>query len=208
MGADGFDHRGQERFFIVEALGGVYFAGLEGEKQPECGVGDVGLARTGQSWKVGTGVADVIESRESPLQCGQLVAAGEIDGRFRFVDVSVGGQDAGKKAEVASDAIGQGNICAGDQVNGPSETALAGEKVQNHMIVWQMGCVERGACRHLCLDPGFTARGQPPRNAKQTGGMSAQENAERVVEGIGFDQRAVQIDAEGNRRDECLRRRS
>ena len=38
--------------------------------------------------------------------------------------------------------------------------------------------------------------------------MSAQENAERVVEGIGFDQRAIQIDADGNRRDEWLRRRS
>jgi hypothetical protein len=76
------------------------------------------------------------------------------------------------------------------------EPALSGGKMQNYVVIGQMGGVEGRAGCHFGLDPGFAAGEQPSGNAKQTGRVSAQQNTESVVEGIRLDQSAVQIHAE------------
>src|SRR5580698_8412321 len=97
-----------------------------------------------------------------------------------------------------SDAIGQRDVGSGGEIDWASQAALLGEKMEDGVVIRQMGGVERRAGGNFGLDLGFAAGDQPSRNAGQAGRMGADENAHGVMEGVGFNQRAVEVDAKWN----------
>jgi hypothetical protein len=76
-----------------------------------------------------------------------------------------------------------------------------------------MRSIQRSQRRHSCLGLGFAAAQPPSGNPEEACWVAAQQDAERIVEGVRLDQRAVQIDTEWNSRtkgsgDRLGRRRS
>jgi len=77
---------------------------------------------------------------------------------------------------------------------------LFAKKMEDCLVVGQVGGVERHNGCHFGFDTRFAAAYEPSWNAKQARGALAQQKTESVMEGIRFDQGAVQIYAERNSR--------
>lgn len=193
VGADGLEDRAQDGLFVLEALNRVNPAGFQSRAQSRAWIGDIGIARVGESGQIGSCVSDVVKSGKALLQSRELVTAGQVDGSIR-------GEDAAKQAKVVCDTIGEGDIGAGGEIDGPAKPMLFAEEMQYRLVIGQMDGIQRGKRSYLSFCVGFTAADPPSRNPKETGWVFAHEKAQRIVEGIGLDQGAVQVDAKRNGR--------
>ena len=88
------------------------------------------------------------------LEAGQLVAADSIGDAVR-------GEDAGEEAEVLGDAVGEGTVGSGDEVNGTAEFVLRFKKTEDSLVVREVGYVEGNEFGCFGFGAGFAAVAQP-----------------------------------------------
>src|ERR1019366_8191190 len=99
-----------------------------------------------QQWQVWPRVSDVAKACRKPLlKYRQLIAAGQ-------VDAAIGGENAGKDAEMRGDALGQQRVRAGREVNHSPFSMLLSEVFQQRLVVGQMHDIDRCQRRHLSLE--------------------------------------------------------
>ena len=186
--ADRLEERARQRTPVEKSLDDRNLPYSQRETEAESGIGKHRLARVGQQRQIGAGVADVVEFAEVGFEEGELFSAGEVCD-------AVGGQNAGKDAEMSRHALGQWAIGAGGQVELAALAPLTAKVADELGVVGQPGDIERSAAGHLRLEA-CAAPGQPERQLPETGRIAVHELADGIEEGVGLDQRAVEIDAE------------
>jgi len=100
---------------------------------------------------------------------------------------------------VLRDAVGEGAVCCGCQINFPSRGVLVEEKFEEREVVRQGSDVQRDGVGDVLLEGGFTL-GEPAGDFEDGAGVLAGEGEYGFDEGVGFDEGSVQIDTEGGRR--------
>jgi hypothetical protein len=99
--------------------------------------------------EVREGIANIGEVvAEAGLEGGQLVFACEIE-------VAVGGEDAGKEAEVGGDAGGGVGVGGGGEVDGATGGALLFEILKEFPVVGEMDDVELDGVGKVAFKGGF-----------------------------------------------------
>lgn len=142
-------------------------------------VGEFGGGSSAEQRHVGRGVSDVEEAvAEFLAQGGELAGAGE-------VGCAVGGESSDEKAEVIGDAVGERLIGTGGEVDvSAGERALA-ERFEERLIVGEAFDVEGNVAADLGLEASFALE-QPEWQLKGAQWMAAEEQQDRVDEGVGF----------------------
>jgi hypothetical protein len=118
----------------------------------------------------------------------QLVVSGEVQG-------TIGGDDSGEEAEVIGDSLGQDRIGGGGEIDGAAGGVLLLQILKEFAVVREVGDVEGDGGGEVALECGLALE-EPSGELKEGGGVMAGEGQGGVDEGVGLDERAVQIDAE------------
>ncbi len=118
--------------------------------------------------------------------------------------LAVGGEDAGEEAEMGGDAVGGGGVGGGGEVDGAAGGVLLLKILKEFAVVGEVGDVELNGIGEMALEGGFALE-EPAGEAEERGGVMAGDGEGGVVEGVGFDEGSVEVDAED--RGEAGRRR-
>ena len=189
VNADGFEPGFEGGDALVEGADGRDAGFAEGGAKGGGGVGDHGLLTVLEEREVGEGVADVGEVvAEAGLEGGELVFAGE-------VELAVGGEDAGEEAEVVGDAVGGVGVGGGGEVDGTAGGALLLKILKEFAVVGEVGDVEVDGVGKMAFEGGFALE-EPAGKLQQSGWVMAGDGEGGVVEGVGFDEGSIQVDAE------------
>src|SRR5271155_5032288 len=97
---------------------------------------------------------------------------------------------------MSGDAVSEGRVRAGDKVDRTTRLVLLVQKMEDSLVIREMGRIEGSECRYFSLDPGFASTREPGGYVKQAGRMFAEQKTEGIVKGVGLDQRSVQIHTE------------
>jgi len=174
---------------LVEGAGGGEAGFTEGCAETGGGVGDHGLLAVLEQGEVGHGVADVGEVvAEVGPEGGELVFAGE-------VELAVGGEDAGEESQVVGDAVGGVGVGGGGEVDGTAGGVLLLKILKEFAVVGEMSDVELDGGGEVAFEGGLSL--EEPRGEFHKGCRVVAGDGERgVVQGVGLDEGAVEVDAE------------
>ncbi len=180
--------RAHQRLTIDKGAGHGDVAQAKTHEQSPAGIGQHGLGRVGQQRQVGSRIADVIEGAKAFFEPNQLAAAGQVGGR-------IGGQHPGEHAEMRCYALGEGAVGTGGQVKQAPFAPLGFKKAQQCGVIGQARGVDFGTRGDFRLEVGLAAA-QPQRQAPEFQRMAAEELTHAIHQGVGFDQGAIEIDAQ------------
>jgi hypothetical protein len=97
---------------------------------------------------------------------------------------------------MVGDAAGKMDVGAGSEINVTAAGVLLLEVFEELAVIGQMCDVERDRLGNKFFEGGFAAD-ERSRQAEEATRMGTGQHEERIDEGVGFDQRAVEIDVEG-----------
>lgn len=97
------------------------------------------------------------------------------------------------------DAVGRAGVGGGGEVDGATGGLLLLKVLQKFAVVREVGYVQLNSARDVLLQGRF-ALGEPSGETEESGGMMPGQGESGVGERVGFDERAVEVDAE---RREC-----
>ncbi len=187
--ANGFEPTPQRGRAVVEGAGGGDAAAGQPVRERAVRVGDHGRLASGEDFDVGFGVADVAEAvAEVGAKGDELVVSGEIGG-------TVGGKDAGKQAEKGGNAVGQGAIRGSGKVDGAALLVRRAKPIEQGLVVGQMFDIEGDGLGDVALEGGL-AFADPARDLEQACGVLTGKGEDRIDEGVGLDEGAVEVDAQ------------
>jgi hypothetical protein len=187
--ADGFEPGFKWGDALVEGADRSDTGSAEGGAEAWAGVGDHGLAGVLEEREVGEGVADVGEVvAEAGLEGGEFVFAGKVEG-------TVGGEDASEEAEVGGDAVGGVGVGGGGEVDWAPGGALLFKILKEFAVIGEVGDVELDGVGEMAFEGGLALE-EPAGEAQERCRVVAGYGEGGVVEGIRFDEGAVQVDAE------------
>ena len=97
---------------------------------------------------------------------------------------------------MGSDAVGEGSIGGGGEEDGAAVGVLVEEELEQGSVVGEVGDVEGDGLRDVLLEGGFAA-GEPAGDVEEGAGALAGKREDGIDEGVGFDEGAVEVDAQG-----------
>jgi hypothetical protein len=155
------------------------------------------LRGTGEQRQIGGAVADVGKTilSKTAVKDREFLMPSE-------VCRAIAGQDTGENAKMLSYAFGETHVCAGGEVKLASADAFVLKEVEKAAVVREMNDVEFNMCSDKSFEAGFSVK-QGSGKMKEEARMGSSEDQERVNEGVGFDERAIQIHAEWLGADRC-----
>ena len=99
------------------------------------------------------------------------------------------------------DAFGEPHVCASGEKDLAAMEMLLLEEGEQGPVIGQVRYVQRNGLGDIRLERGFAVE-QAAGQAEKAAGMGAEQDQEGVDESVGFDEGAVEIDAEGRKRFE------
>jgi hypothetical protein len=92
-------------------------------------------------------------------------------------------------------ALGEGAVGSGGEVDGAAGGVLLLEELEEFAIVGEMSDIQLDGAGDVALEGGFALE-EPAGEFEEVGWALAGEDERGVVESVGFDQRAIEVDAE------------
>ncbi len=101
-----------------------------------------------------------------------------------------------KRPRCVATRVGEGAVGGGGEVEGAAGGVLQLEVAEQRLVVGEVGDVERDGGGDVALEGGL-APGEPAGDGEERAGVLAGEREDGIDEGVGFDEGAVEVDAEG-----------
>ena len=97
---------------------------------------------------------------------------------------------------MARDGLGDPPVARGGQHDAPTPGALGAHQLEDARLVGQERRIERGMLGQPALQPRAAAQ-EPERDGGRDPGRTSKRRGKRLVQCIGPEQRAIEIDAQG-----------
>ncbi len=180
-----------ERFTpIVELTGDGNLPRFELRLKREAGVGEHRLSGMLEERYVRGSIADVVKPHfgEAAAEAFEFIVSGKV-GR------SVTGQDFLEDAQVLGDAVGESRVGTSGEVQLAAIGVLFAEVIEQRPVVGQVGRIELDLRADLGFQRGLSSA-QPEGRTQGTERIRANQQEERIDQGIALDECAVKIDTE------------